>query len=57
MESVEINKRATFFLAESLLLNAEKMQKITELFSGVLDLMPVYDKRIQMNISPTGVVT
>lgn len=57
MEPIEINKRATFFLAESLLLNSEKMQKIAELFSGVLDLMPAYDKRIQMNITPTGAVT
>lgn len=57
MEPIEINKRATFFLAEPMLLTADKMQKIAEFFSGVLDLMPAYDKRIQMNITPTGVVT
>ena len=30
MEPIEINKRATFFLAEPMLLTADKMQKIAE---------------------------
>lgn len=57
MEPIEINKRATFFLVESLLLDIEKIQTIAEFFSGVLDLMPVSNKRIQMKITPSGVVT
>lgn len=57
MSPIEINKRVTFFLQEPLILDGAMMQRIQENFTGVLDLMPSYSKKIQFKIAQTGVDT
>lgn len=57
MNPIEIDKRATLFVAEPLSLEGAMMQRIQEEFSGVLDLVPSYSKRYQLKFAQTGVDT
>lgn len=57
MTPIEINKRVTLFLHEPLVLDGAMMQKIQENFTGVLNLVPSYSKKIQFKIAQSGVDT